>query len=96
MEKGSAYHAARKLGIAYQNIYAELDKLVLRASQRGWTEHSDNTRFVPPGQQLVGQSTLTKDEEGNTVWIKTKAEFEQKQQAFKPSSPSKQSPSQRK
>ena len=83
MEKGSAYHAARKLGIAYQNIYAELDKLVLRASQRGWTEHSDNTRFVPPGQQLVGQSTLTKDEEGNTVWIKTKAEFEQKQQAFK-------------
>jgi hypothetical protein len=83
MEQGSAYHAARKLGIAHQNLYVELDKLVLRAAQRGWTEHSDNTRFVPPGQKLVGQSTLTKDEEGNTVWIKTKAEFEQKQQAFK-------------
>jgi len=83
MEKGSAYHAARKLGIAHQNIYAELDKLILLASQRGWTEHSDNTRFIPAGQKLVGQSTLTKDEEGNTVWIKTKEELEDKKRAFR-------------
>ncbi len=82
IEKQSVYDASKKLGIAHQNIYVALDKLVLRASQRGWTEHSDNTRFVPPGQKLVGQSTLTKDEEGNTVWIKTRAEEEKRKQAL--------------
>lgn len=83
VENKSVYDASKSLGIAHQNIYTELDKLVKRAADRGWTEHSDNTRFVPAGQRLVGQSTLTKDEEGNTVWIKTKAEFEQKQKVFK-------------
>ena len=83
MQEGSCYAAAKKLGIARQNVYSDLEKLLVRAAQRGWTEHSDNTRFVPPGQTLVGQSTLTKDDEGNTVWIKTKAEVEQRQQAFK-------------
>ena len=83
MEKGSVYHAAIKLGIAHQNIYTELDKLVKRAAERGWTEYSDNTKFVPPGQKLVGQSTYTKDAEGNPVWIKTKAEQESQRVAFK-------------
>lgn len=32
MEKRSVYDAAKKLGIAHQNLYVELDKLVLRAA----------------------------------------------------------------
>ena len=67
MQAGCVKAAGRLLGIADQNIYTTLDKLVKKAADKGWTEHSDNTRFVPPGQKLVGQSTLTKDEEGNTV-----------------------------
>jgi hypothetical protein len=82
IENKSVYDASKSLGIAHQNIYTELDKLVKRAADRGWTEHSDNTRFVPAGQRLVGQSTLTKDEEGNTVWIKTKAEIEDQKKVF--------------
>ncbi len=81
-EYGSVANAARHLGIAKQNIYTSLDRLVLKASIRGWTEHSDNTRFIPPGQRLFGQSTLTKDDEGNTVWIKTKSELEDQKKAF--------------
>ena len=82
LEAGCGKAAGRLLGIADQNIYTTLDKLVKRAADRGWTEHSDNTRFVPAGQRLVGQSTLTKDDEGNTVWIKTKAELEDQKKVF--------------
>src|SRR5690606_39007656 len=42
-----------------------------RIARLGWTPHSDSTRFVDPGQQIKGKSTLTKDDEGNLVWIKT-------------------------
>jgi len=83
METGSVAAAAKKLKVAHQNIYTELDRLVKRAAERGWTDYSDNTRFVPPGQKLVGQSTLTKDDEGNVVWIKTKAEQEEQSRAFR-------------
>ena len=82
LEAGCVKAAGRLLGIAHQNIYTALDKLVKRAADRGWTEYSDNTRFVPAGQRLVGQSTLTKDDEGNTVWIKTKAELEDQKKVF--------------
>jgi len=83
MENGSASAAAKKLGVPHQNIYSELDKLVVRAARRGWTENSDMTRYVDPGQQIIGKSTLTKDEDGNLVWIKTKAELEEQKAAIK-------------
>jgi hypothetical protein len=83
LQSGSCAGAAKLLGIAHQNVYATLERLVLRAAERGWTEHGDMTRFVDPGQKIIGKSTLTKDEEGNTVWIKTKAEQENQRAAFK-------------
>jgi DNA-binding CsgD family transcriptional regulator len=46
----------------------------------GYTETFDATRFVDPGQQIKGKSTLTKDDEGNTVWVKTDLKQEQKQE----------------
>lgn len=55
-----------------------------RAADSGYTEHYDATRHVPAGHRLVGQSTYTKTDDGEPIWIKTAAEREEKKdQAIK-------------
>lgn len=62
-----------------QNLRARTLKALADA---GYTETFDATRFVGPGQQVIGKSTYTKDDEGNPVWIKTKKEHEQQRAAL--------------
>lgn len=73
---------ADALGIDVRNAHYLRDRTVRALSKMGYTEHFNATRFVDPGQEIIGKSTFTKDEEGNNVWIKTKAQKE-KDQAFK-------------
>lgn len=43
-----------------------------RAAKAGWTPNLDASRMVPPTEQVHGRSILTKDEDGNSVWLKTR------------------------
>lgn len=79
---GSSERAAEHLGISARTVRETKQRVMLKAAKAGFTETFDATRFVDPGQQVIGKSTLTKDEEGNTVWIKTKAEHEAQRRAF--------------
>ena len=68
--------AAKALGITERAVRNAVETVKKNAAKEGWTESFDATRFVDPGQVIIGKSTLTKDDEGNTVWIKTKAQQE--------------------
>lgn len=82
-QAGTIVGAGRLLGVAHQNLYIVFERLLRKAADRGWTENRDLTPFVPPGQILTGVSTLTKDQDGNTVWVKTKKELEDQKEAFR-------------
>ena len=67
----SSKHAAQELGVNERYIRTVMSLIKTRAAGAGDTEYFDATRFVDFGQTIKGKSTLTKDDEGNTVWIKT-------------------------
>lgn len=66
--------AGELLGTTGRNVRRSIASVKKRAAAHGWTESFDARRFVDPGQNVVGKSTLTKDDEGNIVWIKTARE----------------------
>ena len=67
----SSNKAGKQLGLNGRSVRLCLEKLKRRAAESGLTESFDATRYVDPGQMVHGKSTLTKDADGNTVWIKT-------------------------
>ena len=67
----SAKHTGIRLGVDERYVRKVLHILKTRAAEEGSTEYFDATRFVDAGQKIKGKSTLTKDDEGNIVWIKT-------------------------
>ncbi len=67
----SSNEAGKLLGINGRSVRLCLETLKRRAAESGLTESFDATRYVDPGQMVQGKSTLTKDADGNTVWIKT-------------------------
>lgn len=79
---GSSEKAAEHLGISARTVRDTKHRVMIKAAKAGFTENFDATRFVDPGQQIIGKSTLTKDDEGNPVWIKTKAEQENQRKAL--------------
>lgn len=82
IQLGSSVEAAKNLDIndrAVRNVKAAVER---KAAKAGYTPTFNATRFVDPGQQIIGKSTLTKDDEGNPVWIKTKAEQENQRKAL--------------
>ena len=81
--KGNMHEAARQTGLNNTRFSKALQQVSKRAAQHGYTQSFDATRFVDPGQHIIGKSTYTKDDEGNPVWIKTKADLESKGAAIK-------------
>lgn len=78
----SRSQAAKEMGLSGPpKVTSALRDAQKRIARLGWTPHSDSTRFVDPGQQIKGKSTLTKDDEGNLVWIKTDRDT-MRQEAF--------------
>ena len=67
----SSKHAAKKLGIDERTVRKHIHNIKGRAAEAGLSPTFNATRFVDQGQQIVGKSTLTKDDEGNVVWVKT-------------------------
>ncbi len=67
----SSKHAAKILEIDERTVRKHIHKIKERAAEAGLSPTFDATRFVDQGQQIVGKSTLTKDDEGNVVWVKT-------------------------
>lgn len=67
----SAKFTAKELNCDERYIRKVIETIKTRAASAGDTEYFDATRFVDSGQTIKGKSTLTKDDEGNTVWIKT-------------------------
>ena len=67
----SSRKAAADLGIGDRSVRQQIGAIKKKAAQAGWTEHFDARKFVDAGQEVSGKSTLTKDDDGNVVWIKT-------------------------
>lgn len=67
----SSNKAGEQLGINGRTVRLCLERIKRAAAESGFTESFDATRYVDPGQMVHGKSTLTKDADGNTVWIKT-------------------------
>ena len=67
----SAKFAAKELNCDERYIRKVIETIKTKAASAGDTEYFNATRFVDSGQIIKGKSTLTKDDEGNTVWIKT-------------------------
>ncbi len=79
----SAVEAAKSIGCGDSTFRTVLHNVRIRAAAKGFTLYFDGSRFVDEGHSLIGKSTLTKDDEGNTVWIKTKADQIKKDKAFR-------------
>lgn len=79
----SAVAGAKILGVGNSTFRTILHNVRVKAAAKGYTLYFDGSRFVDAGQSIIGKSTLTKDDEGNTVWIKTKADQQKKDKAFK-------------
>jgi len=82
IELGTSKAVANQLDVSETTVRRVKATVAAYAAKRGYTETFDATRFVDPGQVIVGKSTFTKDDEGNPVWIKTKAEIEDQRKAF--------------
>lgn len=70
----SSTRASAELGITERSVRQQIAAVKKKAAAAGWTEHFDARRFVDAGQEVSGKSTLTKDDDGNVVWIKTTRE----------------------
>jgi len=78
----SKIKAAHQMGKDSSNMSKATNTIQRKLAQHGYTASFNATRFVDPGQQVVGKSTYTKDDEGNPVWIKTHKSKEAQQNAF--------------
>ncbi len=74
--------AFKAIGIGERNGRRHIADAKKSAAMAGYTPTFDATRFVDPGQEIIGKSTYAKDDEGNPVWIKTKKEKEQEKNAL--------------
>ncbi|MAQ49069.1 MAG: hypothetical protein CL720_05070 [Chloroflexi bacterium] len=69
----SSKYAAQDLGVDERYVRRVIAQLKRLSAEDGITPSFDASRFVDAGQKIKGKSTLTKDDEGNIVWIKTTA-----------------------
>ena len=79
---GTSTAAAKALGASGTNICRARLIVQKRAEKAGYTATFDATRHVPSSEQVIGRSVYTKDEEGNPIWLKTKAKVEEEKKAF--------------
>ena len=76
---GNSARASELLGINPGTVRDIIVIIRKRAAKSGFTESFDARAHVPPGHRLVGQSTYTKTDNGEPIWIKTTAERDVKQ-----------------
>lgn len=81
-ECGTINETARKTGRDVSSVSQSIRR-VQKAAAGIVTESFDARRLVPKGEQVIGRSVYAKDDEGNPIWLKTKASIEKQQEAFK-------------
>jgi hypothetical protein len=64
--------AAGILGISQSTMRDYVCITKNTAAAAGYSENWDARRLVPTGETVLGRSILTKDDEGNTAWLKTR------------------------
>ena len=64
--------AAAILGISQSTMRDYVSITKNTAAAAGYSENWDARRLVPTGETVLGRSILTKDDEGNTAWLKTR------------------------
>lgn len=74
IEHGSANRAATILGVAKSGIVKAASRVQKKAEAAGWSPMFDGTAHVPSTERVIGRSILTKDDQGNTIWLKTKTQ----------------------
>ncbi|WP_025899038.1 helix-turn-helix domain-containing protein [Sneathiella glossodoripedis] len=84
-ECGSVIAAARKLGIDHSAVSRRRSALLLKAAKHGYAPDHDMTHPVAPGFKIKGTSTLYDKTSGEAKiqWIKTTADEEQREAAFR-------------
>ena len=82
-ECGTVNETARKLGKDVSSVSQAIRRIQKKATDAGLSESFDARRHVPDGERVIGRSVYTKDDEGNLIWLKTKASIEKEQEAFK-------------
>ena len=75
--------AARALGKDVSAVSQTIRSIQAKAAKAGLSENFDARRHVPQGEQVIGRSVFTTDDEGNPIWLKTKASIEKQQEAFR-------------
>jgi hypothetical protein len=82
-EHGTVNATARAIGKDASAVSQAIIRIQKRAEAGGLSESFDARRLVPSGERVIGRSIYTKDDDGNNIWLKTKASVEQQQEAFK-------------
>ncbi len=82
-ENGTINATARAIGSSASAVSQAIIRIQRCAEKGGLSESFDARRLVPSGEQVIGRSVYTKDDEGNNIWLKTKASVEKQQEAFK-------------
>jgi len=62
---------AKQLGCSHPNISQVLRRIRARAASKGWAPETGLEQPVAEGFRIKGTSTLTKNADGDNVWIKT-------------------------
>jgi len=77
---GSVTKAADEYGVTLRSFHQTLSRLRnIRDAVEIGAEPADS-RYVLPGQKVIGMSTMVKTEDGNPQWIKTKEDREAAEQ----------------
>lgn len=71
IDTGSSRKAANKFGVSFTSIVKAKAAVQKRAELNGWSPMMDGTVHVPSTEQVKARSVLTKDSDGNTIWLKT-------------------------
>ena len=74
---------ARVLGKDASSISQAIRCVQKNAEAGGLSQSFDARHLIPSTESVLGRSILTKDDDGNSIWLKTKANVEKQQQEFK-------------
>lgn len=74
--------AAKELGIDVRNVQKCLKSVKEHAASKGYAPECGMTSPVQEGFRVIGTSTLTKTDDGDNIWIKTKANAAQQEILF--------------
>jgi len=74
---------ARATGKDASSVSQAIRVIQRKAEAGGLSQAFDARHLVPSTESVLGRSILTKDDDGNSIWLKTKANVEKQREEFK-------------